>query len=101
MQHSTSASEAARLEGLWAGEFGDEYVDRNLNAYDARRPFWQMILDSTGARSVCEVGCNVGGNLRWISPPVPAAATYGVDVNMKALRTLTEIVPGVNALHAP
>ena len=34
-------AEAQRLESLWSGDFGDQYVDRNLGAYDLRAPFWE------------------------------------------------------------
>lgn len=94
------ATEAERLERLWSGEFGDDYVDRNLDAYDTRGDFWRSVVDHTGCRSALEVGCNVGGNLRWIAPLLPENGVIGVDVNRKALATLHESVPGVDAVWA-
>ena len=35
----TQPSDAKRLEELWAGEFGDAYVDRNRTAGNSREPF--------------------------------------------------------------
>ena len=51
--NANDTSEAERLEQLWAGEFGDEYVDRNLDACDGAGPFWHDLL---GARIGCRVG---------------------------------------------
>src|SRR6478672_11406994 len=95
------AGEAARLEELWSGEFGDEYVDRNLTAYDRRGEFWLPLLDELQPESVLEVGCNVGGNLQWIAQRVDPAAVIGVDVNAKALRLLDQRVPEVRGMYAP
>lgn len=93
-----SDTEAKRLENLWSGEFGDQYVDRNLGAYDARAPFWKTMVQKTSPNRVLEVGCNVGGNLRWIAPELDPGHAYGVDINLKALTMIYEFVPSVNAL---
>ena len=98
---STNHDQAQRLEELWAGEFGDDYVERNLAAYDRRGEFWLPFLDELAPESVLEVGCNVGGNLQWIVQRVAPAQVMGVDVNAKALRLLDERVPGVRAMNAP
>ena len=81
-----------RLEALWAGEFGDAYTLRNEDLVDGRRqPFWNSILEATDARSVLEVGCNIGANLRCLADGV--RRVEGVDVNVEALRRLKEDVP--------
>jgi len=98
---NTKSSEAGRLEELWAGEFGNEYVDRNLAAYDRRGEFWLPVLDELQPESVLEVGCNVGGNLQWITQRVEPKNVTGVDVNAKALRLLDRRVPGVRGVYAP
>jgi pseudaminic acid biosynthesis-associated methylase len=97
----TNNSEAGRLEELWAGGFGDEYVDRNLCAYDRRGEFWLPLLDELQPRNVLEVGCNVGGNLQWITQRVDPSQVTGVDVNSKALRLLDQRVPGVRGIQSP
>lgn len=89
-------SEARRLEELWGGEFGDEYVDRNAGAYDQRAQFWTNLLTSYPCERVLEVGCNVGGNLRWIAEHVPPRGVCGVDINEKALARLRQEHPEVN-----
>lgn len=93
--------EAKRLEQLWSGEFGDAYVERNRSAGDARETFWRSLLAEFPVRSALEVGCNLGGNLRWIAAVIPAQTTYGVDINLKALDELHRSLPEVNALWSP
>jgi pseudaminic acid biosynthesis-associated methylase len=92
-------SETERLEELWSGRFGDEYVDRNLGAYEERRGFWRSLLASVKPQTVLEVGCNVGGNLQWIAEKVPVTGINGVDVNEKALAQCRSRIPGVNATY--
>lgn len=94
-------SEAQRLERLWAGDFGDAYVDRNRVAGDVRSAFWHAVLHEFPARRVLEIGCSVGGNLRWVAEQIPAQDVYGIDINERALAELREHVPGVNALRSP
>lgn len=98
---SDRQSEVKRLEELWGGDFGNAYVERNAEAARGRQPFWQMILSEFPVRSVLEVGCNVGGNLRWIADLVPSRQVYGVDINEQALARLRQTLPGVNAVYAP
>ncbi len=91
-------TETERLEGLWSGEFGDEYVDRNLGSYEVRAPFWRALTDELAPAGVLEVGCNVGGNLQWMAGAVPPEQTFGVDVNRKALELMEARIPGVQAV---
>ena len=93
-----SEAEASRLEGIWSGEFGDDYVDRNSTALKTRGEFWRVLLTEFPARRVLEVGCNLGANLHWISQMVPPKDVFGVDVNSKALEQLRTNVPGVNGV---
>jgi len=97
---AVEGSEAKRLEHLWGGEFGDAYNERNKNAYERRGRFWQPLLAELPIRTVLEVGCNVGGNLRWMHPQLAWQNIYGIDINLDALRRLHEQYPAINALHA-
>jgi pseudaminic acid biosynthesis-associated methylase len=94
-----SAEEATRLEELWAGEFGDQYVERNRQAGANRGPFWGSILDRTRAKSILEVGCNIGGNLRWLVGP--GRRVVGADVNEGALAALAIDVTGAEGVLSP
>lgn len=96
-------SESERLETLWGGKFGDDYVSRNERSRESdrhRAPFWDELLSEIEPGSVLEVGCNVGGNLQWISQRVSPTEVYGVDINQSALKALHERLPGVNALYS-
>ena len=97
MNQDTPVPEATRLERLWSGDFGDDYVDRNKD-FAVRQGFWQELLATNPCRRVLEVGCNIGGNLQWIAQTLPPQDVYGVDVNLKALRQLRQTVPDVNAV---
>ena len=100
MTQGKQDTEARRLEELWSGQFGDAYVGRNANASNGRDAFWKTILTKYAPHSVCEVGCNIGGNLRWIAEILPPAFVWGIDVNETALGKLRAAVPGVKAVHA-
>lgn len=91
--------EAERLERLWAGEFGNAYVDRNTDAYGSRGAFWLSLMKELRPRSVLEIGCNIGGNLEWIARCVAPTDIAGLDVNAKALCLLEERVPGVRTIR--
>lgn len=91
--------EARRLEHLWAGDFGDDYVDRNT-AFAHREPFWRERLAAMPCARVLEVGCNIGGNLQWIAGEAPSRRVIGVDINEKALSLLTRRVPEADAVRS-
>jgi pseudaminic acid biosynthesis-associated methylase len=97
----TKRGDAARIETLWAGEFGNAYVDRNLSVVDNRGELWRPLMDELAPESVLEIGCGVGGNLQWITQRVDARRVTGVDINAKALRLLDRRVPGVRGVNAP
>lgn len=101
MPRNGPVSEAARLERLWGGEFGDAYVMRNRGAGEPRGRFWRQVLKLFPARRVLEVGCNLGANLRWIAPAIPPGETFGIDINARALRELRRQLPDVNAMLSP
>lgn len=86
-----------RLEELWAGSFGDRYVERNIRAEEGREQFWNERLDKLQPQSALEVGSNVGANLCWIASRLGAERVAGVDINERALEHLRDRIPGVDA----
>lgn len=94
-------SEASRLENLWGGEFGNDYVERNIAAHSGREPFWKTLHKTFPFGSALEIGCNVGANLVWLSRLIDAKNVCGVDINEKALRYLRKNLPEINALWSP
>jgi pseudaminic acid biosynthesis-associated methylase len=93
-----ATSQAARLEELWSGPFGDSYSERNAEAGNGRGVFWDRLLTAHPVQRVLEVGCNVGANLQWIINHVAPAETFGVDVNKEALTRLRARLPDINAV---
>lgn len=77
-------------EILWAGEFGNAYTERNLNAAEGRRPFWRELVRWYGISDALEVGCNIGANLVHLDELIEAA---GVDVNQAALDRVPSHIP--------
>lgn len=90
-------NEAERLESVWGGDFGDRYTNRNSSSFNLRKPFWQKLMRTLKPARVLEVGCNSGGNLKWISP---LAEAFGVDVNETAIRMAKIAWPELNLLRA-
>ena len=90
--------DASRLEELWAGDFGDAYVDRNAPTVESRRGFWQRIIEEFPARRVLEVGAATGTNLRVLSEWVPAHDLWGADLNEAALAAMGDVAPGANGV---
>ncbi len=88
-----------RLETLWAGDFGDAYVDRNLAevrsvpvlAWDPR-----TLPDRLGARNRVRAR-------REPAPPRPGDPphdVWGADLNARALAAVPHVAPGTNAVWA-
>lgn len=94
------SSQAKRLESLWEGEFGDAYTDRNQEAGESRAPFWEQIVKEFSVNCILEVGCNLGGNLRWLASHLSPQNLYGVDINLKAIQELHRELPHVNAFYS-
>lgn len=71
----------------WQAEFGDAYTERNLVDWQTRSEAWRTMLDHLHLRSVVEVGCNRGHNLRAIRElDLPVDRMWGIEPNAKALQ---------------
>ena len=97
-EQAPPVGEAVRLEQLWAGEFGDDYIARNPVREDERAAFWGHLLAGYPIRSVLEVGCGQGANLAPIARLLDAQNVWGIDVNASALDRARENAPGINAV---
>ena len=78
-------------ESFWAGDFGDEYVDRSQGAqhHASRTAMWSQILRCCDPiASATEFGANVGLNLRALRTLLPDAELAGVEINAKAAEIL-------------
>jgi pseudaminic acid biosynthesis-associated methylase len=100
-QTSAPLTEAQRLEQLWSGDFGNAYLQRNKGAGDPRQAFWERTLQRCAPKSALEVGCNLGGNLRWIAPRIGPTATFGIDISANALEEAHRNIPGIGTVCCP
>ena len=74
-------------ENFWAGEFGDEYIERNIGESIISSNlalFSQVFQYTNNVRSVLELGANVGMNLVAIHALLPSASITGIEINEKA-----------------
>lgn len=74
-------------EDFWAGEFGDQYIQRNQpeRLLMPKVAAWsQMLRSCTQLASVTELGCNIGLNLLAISKLQPTIELQGVEINEAA-----------------
>ena len=92
------ATRATSLEQLWAGDFGAAYIDRNRALDERRAVFWTDLVQSTGIRSVLEIGCGQGANLKPLASLLDPHDVWGVDVNEDALALARLHAPGVNVV---
>lgn len=79
---------------LWAGQFGDEYTQRNQNRVGPNLAFFAKVLDRCrDINSVLELGAGVGDNLRAIQQLLPKADLWGVEINQTAFAQLVTVAP--------
>ncbi len=76
----------------WHGQFGDDYVDRNVfedwKLEPGKKAFQRMIRDRT-VDSVLEIGSNIGLNLIYLTKLLgPKVDFYAVEPNRKAFAAL-------------
>lgn len=78
-------------ESFWAGDFGNQYIDRNRSAEQlaANTAVWSRILSRTHhVSSLVEFGPNVGMNLAAIRRLLPNADLSAVEINSQAAEIL-------------
>ncbi|OEU41776.1 pseudaminic acid biosynthesis-associated methylase [Methanosarcina sp. Ant1] len=78
-------------EMFWAGEFGDEYVERNQNAKLLANNiflFSQILKNVDSVKSVIEFGANIGLNLHAIKKLIPEVELSAIEINEKAVSIL-------------
>ncbi len=81
-------------EKFWAGQFGDEYVDRNIGSgIVASNTAWfaRIMARTDGVKSLIEFGANIGLNLVAIRQLYPDIELSAVEINDKAVARLTAL----------
>jgi spore coat polysaccharide biosynthesis protein SpsF len=80
-------------EQFWAGQFGDDYTDRNTGARRVASNvalFSRILASTVGVRSVIEFGANRGLNLMALRQLLPDARLSAVEINAKAVEALRQ-----------
>lgn len=72
-------------EAFWAGDFGNNYIKRNLKSNDRIKTLGrELIKNKIKISSAFEIGTNVGFNLDSLKIIYPRIKTYGVELNKRA-----------------
>lgn len=81
-------------EKFWAGNFGDQYTDRNKTdqLLASNLYLFSKILNSTkNINSVMELGANIGLNLQAIKSLIPSCNFAAVEINDYACKILEKL----------
>jgi len=81
-------------EKFWAGEFGNEYISRNKDAWllASNIALFASILKRTrDVNSVIEFGANIGMNIHAIKNLLPHSHLHAIEINAKAVEELSKI----------
>lgn len=91
-----------KQESFWAGNFGDEYVERNQSRelLASNLHFFSKVLsDAVKVESTFEVGCNVGMNMRALKLLLPNADHTGIEINKKAYDLCSQTLKDCTLFH--
>ena len=86
MQYKTEQEE------FWAGEFGNEYIQRNKSEeyLASNLNFFSKALKCVGRpKSVIEFGANIGMNLLALKQLYPGLLVHGIEINENAADILS------------
>jgi spore coat polysaccharide biosynthesis protein SpsF len=86
-------------EEFWAGEFGDNYIERNQSQEVLAAKiaiFARIVQRCSNVRSVRELGANIGLNILALKSLLPYAAFQAIEINSQAFERLATI-PGIAA----
>ena len=83
-------------ESFWAGEFGEDYIQRNQGdeLLASNLNFFSQALKSAQKAASCiEFGANIGMNLKALKLLNPQQQQYGIEINEKAAEELAQTIP--------
>lgn len=90
-------------EAFWAGEFGNDYIGRNVGSdlLASNLAFFSKALTrASGLGSCIEFGANVGMNLRALRHLFPRQEQFAVEINATAADELRTILPAEHVFHS-
>ena len=89
-------------EKFWAGEFGNEYIERNqgnqLLASNLNF-FTKALTNATKIKSCKEFGANIGMNLKALALLYPESKLQGIEINEKASIELAKLIGSENVFN--
>ena len=71
-------------EKFWKSDFGNKYIQRNLNSKGIYTIVRDLIKNKITINSALELGANVGINLDTLKQVYPRAKMHGVEINKAA-----------------
>ena len=89
-------------EEFWAGEFGDEYINRNQGKYvlAANLEFFSKALAKAAKMQSCiEFGANIGNNLQALKILYPDLKQFAIEINPSAVNELRKFMPETNVFQ--
>ncbi len=89
-------------EEFWAGDFGNNYIDRNSSAHQLSANislFSKALQAAVGVGSIIELRANIGQNLKVLSTLLPKAQLSAVEINEKAVGELKSLHLGLTVFH--
>jgi pseudaminic acid biosynthesis-associated methylase len=89
-------------EVFWAGQFGDDYIGRNLEdqIVAGNTALFARALASVGRPSgILEFGANIGLNLKALRHLYPGSTLRGIEINSQAAAELRTLVGSENVFE--
>lgn len=89
-------------EEFWAGQFGDEYTNRNQgdNIVASNLSLFSTIFSNTNKiNNILEFGANIGLNLIAVKKLLPNAEISAIEINNKAIKELKKN-KSINKIYA-
>lgn len=83
-------------EAFWAGDFGDDYIQRNQGdaLLASNLNFFSKALNQArNVKSCIEFGANIGMNLKALKLLYPGIDAHAIEINAEAARQLGSEIP--------
>lgn len=93
---NTATAYQTEQEAFWAGDFGNDYIDRNASdqLLASNLNFFSKALSSAERPASCiEFGANIGMNLRALAALYPEQEQHAVEINASAAQVLQAQLP--------
>lgn len=83
-------------EAFWAGDFGNDYIERNQGEMLLASNlgfFCEALTHAHGITSCIEFGANIGMNLKALRLLYPHIDTHAIEINSSAATQLRKVIP--------